>query len=215
MKPLRMLASLLVLLCAVSAAAVAAEHRFPELNIAVTTDDSWSVADAAVVKSLTHLTAPSAVVHARLKGVHATPKTIDSAILLIYSKLPFGTPGDNPNVILAKEKAWTDGFEKSGAGYIELMQERVRLVRAPTKFMGEPKPVKIGDIEFHQIDAVNAKLPEFETKQRYLCTFKDGYYVYFTLSYNDEGDADFAKMMQAVQSFRSLKPNKDVHSKSK
>lgn len=209
MKLLRLFASLVILFGAVSAAATAADHSFPELNLAVTTDERWSVADAAIVKSLSHITAPGALVHARLQGVHATPKTIDSAVLLIYSKLPFGTPGDNPNVILAKEKAWTDEFEKSGAGYIELLQERVRLVGAPTKFVGESKMVKIGDVEFHQIDAVNTKVTEFATKQRYLCTFKDGYYVYFVLSFNNEKDADFTKMMQAVKSFRTLREEED------
>ena len=200
------LAFLVTLLCAVVASAgIAAEHAFPELNFAVTTSDEWSVADPATLNLLTHATSPAAIVHARLKGAPATAKAVDSAALLLYSKLPLGTPGDNPNVVLAKEKAWAEDFEKSGAGYVNLMKERVGLTRAPTKFVGEPKAVKVGDIEFHQIDAINTKVPAFETKQRYLCTFKDGYYVYFVLSYNEEDDADFQTMMEFVTSFRIVK----------
>jgi hypothetical protein len=54
------------------------------------------------------------------------------------------------------------------------------------------------------MDAVNAKVPDGETKQRYICTYMDGYYVFFVLSLNDERDADFATMMKVVHSFRKV-----------
>jgi hypothetical protein len=181
---------------------VAAEYENAELDFVVTTNGGWSTADAATTKLLTQMTLQSAIAHARASDVKASAETVDSAVLLMYSKLPLGAPGDNPNLILAKEKAWGDEFEKSGAGYLKLMQERIKLLLAPTKFVGEAKLLKIGDMKFHQMDAINTKAPKAETKQRYICTFKDGYYVFFVLSFNDDKDADYAKMMKVVNSFR-------------
>jgi hypothetical protein len=183
----------------------AADVRFADLEVAVTTAEGWASADAATLKILTQMTAPGIAAHAQRKGASASPNVIDSATLLLCSKLPIGTPGDNPNVILAKEKAWADGFEKSGAGYLKLMQDRVQLLGAPTRFVGEPKETKIGGAVFHQQDAVNTRVPDAPTKQRFICTFQNGYYVYFVFSFNDETDADFRKMMEVVNSFRSLK----------
>jgi hypothetical protein len=184
-------------------AGIAGEYENAQLGIVVKTDDDWSTADAATTKLLTQMTSQSAVVHARAKDSKASAETVDSAVLLLYSKLPLGAPADNPNLILAKEKAWTDEFEKSGAGYLKLLEQRMKLLGAPTKFEGKPRVVKIGDTEFHQMDAINTKIPEAPTKQRYLCTFKNGYYVSFVLSLNDELDADYSKMMKVVESFRS------------
>jgi hypothetical protein len=182
---------------------VAAKYENAELGFVVKTDDDWSTADAATTKLLTQMTSQSAVVHARAEGVEASSETVDSAVLLLYSKLPLGAPADNPNLILAKEKAWSDEFEESGAGYLKLLEQRMKLLGAPTKFEGKPRVMKIGDTEFHQMDAINTKIPEAPTKQRYFCTFKDGYYVFFVLSLNDERDADYSKMMKVVESFRS------------
>jgi hypothetical protein len=184
-------------------AGIAGEYENAQLGIVVKTDDDWSTADEATTKLLTQMTSQSAVVHARAKDADASSETVDSAVLLLYSKLPLGAAADNPNLILAKEKAWSDEFEKSGAGYLKLLEQRVTLLGAPTKFEGKPRVVKIGDAEFHQSDAVNTKIPEAPTKQRYFCTFKNGYYVFFVLSLNDELDADYSKMMKVVESFRS------------
>jgi hypothetical protein len=184
-------------------AGIAGEYENAELGIVVTTDYDWSTADVATTKMLTQMTSQSAVVHARAKDADASAETVDSAVLLMYSKLPLGTPADNPNLILAKEKAWSDEFEKSGAGYLKLLEQRMKLLGAPTTFEGKPSVVKIGDTEFHQMDAINTKIPEAPTKQRYLCTFKNGYYVFFVLSLNDELDTDYSKMMKVVESFRS------------
>ena len=187
---------------AVSVAAGAAEFRSEELNFSIATDENWALADADVLKLINQSASQGPIAHARAKGENATTKAVDSSVLLLCSKLPLGSQQDNPNLILAKEKAWSEEFEKSGAGYLKLMQERVKLLRAPTKFIGEPKLVKIGDVEFHQMDAVNTKVANAETKQQYLCTFRKGYYVYFVLSLNDEKDADYKNMMGIVRSFR-------------
>jgi hypothetical protein len=191
-----------------SGTGLAAEYKNADLGFVVTTDTSWSTADAAVTKAVSQVTAQSAVVHARTNGVNATQETVDSAVLLLHSKLPLGAMGDNPNLILAKEKAWAEKYEKTGAGYLNLMQDRVAVLRAPTKFIGEAKQLGIGGMKFHQLDAVNAKVPNGETKQRYICTYMDGYYVFFVLSLNDERDADFATMMKVVNSFRKAVPEK-------
>jgi hypothetical protein len=187
-----------------SGSGLAAEYKNSELGFVVTTDNSWSTAVAEVTKAVSQVTAQSAIVHARTNGVNATLETVDSAVLLLHSKLPLGAMGDNPNLVLAKEKAWAEKYEKTGAGYLKLMQDRVAVLRAPTKFIGDAKQVEIGEITFHQMDAVNAKVPDGETKQRYICTYMDGYYVFFVLSLNDERDADFATMMKVVHSFRKV-----------
>ena len=191
-----------------TAGGIAAEYKNAELDFSVTTEDSWSTADAATTTLLTQMTSQSAVAHARTKHNDAKTESVNSAILVVHSKLPLGAPGDNPNLILAKEKAWAEGFKKSGAGFLDLMQERVKLLRAPTKFVGKEKPLKIKGVNFYQMDAINTKIPEAQTKQRYICTFKDGYYVYFVLSLNDENDADYATMMKVVESFRSAQREK-------
>ncbi len=190
------------LFVAIAAGGDAGEFHSAEVDFSVTTDENWSLADATVLKLLNQAASQTPIVHARHKGLTATAKTVDSGILLLCSKLPLGAPRDNPNLILAKEKAWADEFEKSGAGYLTLMQERVKLLGAPTKFIGDPKSVKIGDVEFRQMDAVNTKVANVETKQRYFCTFRKGYYVYFVLSLNDEEDADYLTMMKIIRSFR-------------
>jgi hypothetical protein len=64
-------------------------------------------------------------------------------------------------------------------------------------------------MKFYQFDAINTNVPKLETKQRYICTFKDGYYVFFVLSFNDENDADYAKMMEVVNSFRKIPQEKE------
>jgi hypothetical protein len=183
---------------------IGADYENAGLGFVVTTNGRWSTADAATTKLLTQVTQQGAIAHARAKDVKASADTVDSAVLLVYSKLPLGAPGDNPNLILAKEKAWGEEYEKSGAGYLKLMQDRVKRLRAPTKFVGEAKLVKVGDVSFHQMDAINTKVPNAETKQRYICTFKDDYHVFFVLSFNDENDADFATMMDVVKSYRNV-----------
>ena len=71
-----------------------------------------------------------------------------------------------------------------------------------TQFMGEAKPLKIGESTFYQMDAINSRLPDSPTKQRYICGLLGEHFVYFVFSYNGETDPEFMKMMEVVKSFR-------------
>src|SRR5688572_21566837 len=87
----------------------AEEFTSDELGFVVTIDEEWSKADAATTKRLTDMVSQGAVAHARRKDPAASASAVDSEILLLCSKLPLGAQGDNPNFILAKEKAWSEG----------------------------------------------------------------------------------------------------------
>lgn len=178
------------------------EFNNQEPSFVLTTQAGWSIASAEVLANVNRMSFSSAVAHAKQKGIEATKETVDSRILLISSKVKLGTPGDNPNLIVAREKSWSDEYEKTGKGYLKLMQDRVALLQAPTKFIGEVRELKIGSSVFFYQDAVNTLVPNAKTKQRYICGFLGEHYVYFVFSHNGTADPDFTKMMNVVKSFR-------------
>ncbi len=184
------------------------EFKDSASGISVTTNDDWNAASERVLAALNQMSAKGAQVHALKKEVRATPETVGSRIILFHSKHKISTSEDNPNLILAVENVWTDAFEKSGLGYLELMKDRVKLLGAPTELIGKPVELKIGDTAFYWMDALNTKVPEAKTKQRYICTHRGGRYIYFVLSINDEKDEDFKKMMTVVESFRYVPAKK-------
>lgn len=196
---------LFYLFAAVGVPGNADEFNNQEPSFVLTTQAGWSIASAEVLANVNRMSFSSAVAHAKQKGIEATQETVDSRILLINSKVKLGTPGDNPNLIVAREKSWSDEYEKSGKGYLKLMQDRVALLQAPTKFIGEVRELKIGTSLFYYQDATNTLVPDAKTKQRYICGFLGEHYVYFVFSHNGETDPDFTKMMSVVRSFRPKK----------
>lgn len=180
------------------------QFDYPPLKFSTSTGDEkwvWSTADEPIISMLNSAASAGVVAHARKSKPEADAATVDTAILFMCSKLPLGALADNPNILLAKEKAWSEQFQQTGAGYFEVLKDRVKVLNAPTEFSGEPKEIKIGNSTFHVWDAVNSKVVGVKQKQRYICTYRDGYYVYFVLSYDMEGDADFGSMMRIVDSF--------------
>jgi len=189
-------------LVAVSACApaIAGEFTYEELNISMSTADDWATLSETALAIINQHASRSTIMHANRLGIKLNADQAGSEILLLQSKLPFGSNADNPNVLLAIEKAWSDTFDRTGKGYLDLMADRVKKLAAPTGFISEAKELNIGENVFYYADAENTKVLNAKTKQRYICGFVNGHYLYFVLSYNDENDNDFSQMMACVKS---------------
>ena len=183
---------------------VAGEFSYDPLGISIKTDDDWSIMDQATLSVVNRSTAMAPIFHAKKLGLNLDAAAVDSSILMLHSRVPIGAAEDNPNIILAKEKAWSNKYEHTGSGYLSLMKDRLDLLGAPTDFIGKPIELKINNQIFHVLDAVNKKIKGIDTKQKYICTYIDGYYVYFVLSYNRDDDPDFIKMIEIVRTFNKV-----------
>lgn len=190
--------------CALVIPAQAADEEIKseKLGVSVTTSSDWGKKEQLMLQMMNQIATGSVQFHAKAKGIPLDPKTIDAAVILMQTKQAAGEGGDNPNLILSYEKAWMPEAGTSGKAYLTLMAERMRLGKTPTELQGEITELKAGDFTFHCQDAVNTRVVGAPTKQQYLCTYLDGRYVYFVLSYNSKDDADYAAMLKVVKSFR-------------
>jgi hypothetical protein len=196
----RLIATALALLASLPAAA--GEIELEKLGVSISACDDWFTLAREHLDKINQAASKAAVLHASLLGMKLVHDDTESCIALLQSKFLLGVKEDNPNLILASEKPWSDKFERSGKGYLDLMADRVKRLNAKTRFSSQPKELKIGDAIFVIADAENTVSPDVKTKQRYICGFLNDRYVYFVLSYNSEEDDDFRVMMKSVKSLR-------------
>jgi hypothetical protein len=196
----RLIATALALLASLPAAA--GEIELEKLGVSISACDDWFTLAPEHLDKINQAASKAAVLHASLLGMKLVHDDTESSIALLQSKFLLGVKEDNPNLILASEKPWSDKFERSGKGYLDLMADRVKRLNAKTRFSSPPKELKIGDAIFFIADAENTVSPDVKTKQRYICGFLNDRYVYFVLSYNSEEDDDFRVMMKSVKSLR-------------
>ena len=182
----------------------AEQFKNESLKIAFSLDGSWSTIPAATLARINASASQPVIAHAKKLDLPLESRNVVSKILVLQSRLPLDARADNANYLFAIEKPWSDRFEKTGKGYLELMVDRVQKLGAPTKFTLPPKEMKIGKETFYYSEAENTIVKTSKTKQRYICGFARGHYVYFVLSYNDGNDDDFKKMMSCVNSFKAL-----------
>lgn len=196
----RLIASLLAVLA--SLPVCAGEIEIEKLGVSISLSDTWSTLAPEILDKINQAASKAAVLHAGLLGMKLVSDDTQSNIALMLSKVPLGSKEDNPNLILASEKPWSDKFERSGKGYLDLMADRLKRLNAKTRFSSQPKELMIGDAKFFIADAEHTISPDVKTKQRYICGFLNDRYVYFVLSYNREEDDDFRLMMKSVLSVR-------------
>ena len=103
--------------------------------------------------------------------------------------------GDNPNILIAREHAWEPQDSLTGKDYLALMAQRVQQLKLKTAFTGPISEMTIGGLTFFSQEAVNTIQPEVPTTQRYLCTYKDDYFIIAILSHNGPEDPDTKVMM--------------------
>jgi hypothetical protein len=180
------------------APAIAEQFTYEELNISMSTADDWTTLPVTGLAIINQTCVTTTIMHANRRGIKLNADEAGSQVLLLQSKLPIGSNADNPNFLLAIEKTWSDKFDRTGKGYLDLMADRVKKLAVPTRFISEPRELKIGENVFYYADAENTKVLNAKTKQRYICGFVNGHYLYFVLSYNDENDDYFSQMMACV-----------------
>ena len=192
-----------LLLAAVALTALQESPKFvnERVGISISLDKNWTSLSIRELAAINANTVRPVAMHAKKLDVPVKTKLF-SKILLFQSRVPLGSNADNPNYLFAAEKAWTDKFEHTGKGYLDLMVDRVEKVGAPTKFAMPAKKMKIDGQDFFYSDAENSKVKDAKTKQRYICGFSRGHYIYFVLSYNDVNDADFKTMMSCINSIK-------------
>jgi hypothetical protein len=180
--------------------AVADEIALEKLGASISACDDWFTLAPEHLAKLNQSASKAAVLHASSLGMKLGNDDTESTIIVLQSKFLLGLKEDNPNLIVASEKPWSDKFERSGKGFLDLMADRVKRLNAKTRFSKQPKELKIGDAVFYVADAENTLVPNAKTRQRYICGFMNDRYVYFVLSFNSEEDDDFRVMMQSVKS---------------
>lgn len=202
----RMIATALALLA--SLPAVAGEIELKKLGVSISACDDWFTLAPEHLAKINQAASKAAVLHAGSLGMKLGHNDTESSIDVLQSKFLLGLKEDNPNLILASEKPWSNKFERSGMGFLDLMADRVRRLNAKTRFSTQPKELKIGDAVFFVADAEITVTPDAKTRQRYICGFLNDRYVYFVLSFNSEEDDDFRVMMQSVKSLRTINQQK-------
>ena len=180
----------------------AAEIQNDAAGVELTTSDVWFTLPDHLRAAFNASLAKGVKLHAEKLGVELKAGEVSEQIVVVQSKTLFGAEEDNPNIIVAVERAWSDQFEKTGKGYHKLMIDRVKRLGAPTQFSGEPRELRIGGQAFAAFDAENSNVTGATTKQRYIAGFNRGHYIVFILSYNSEDDEDFRAMMKVVESVK-------------
>lgn len=183
------------------AAAESNSVSFPKYAFSVGLPKGWHTADADVLKTFSEAVAKGVVAHAQLEGA-AVGAPLDSEFLLICCKHPFGANVDNPNVTISVERAWDGARDHSGDDYLHLLAKRFTLLNAPSTFEGEAKTLDISGTVFSAQEAVNKRVAGVPTRQEYIATYLDGYYLAFIIAYNNIDDADYGTMRAIVETFR-------------
>jgi hypothetical protein len=178
--------------------------RFEKYRFSVQRPDGWHVADAQVTRMFTAATHQGVIAHARQMAPKIAVSSLDSQVLLLVTKYPLGAKQDNPNITVSVEKSWSPDADNTGAKYLKLLSERFQVLHAPSKLAGSPEKLQFGGTTFFSQDAVNDRLPNAKTKQQYLITYLDGYYVTLVISYNEKADADYRAMRGMAESFKAL-----------
>lgn len=179
--------------------------RFEKFGFAVQTPKGWHLSDASITKMFSAATRKGVVAHAKQKNPEIDASIIETEILLLVSKHPLGAKQDNPNITLSVEKSWNPRQQDTGATYLQLLAERFALLKAPSRLKDEPQKIEFAGAVFYTQDAINDKVPEARTKQQYLSTYFEGFYVTFVISYNDKQDPDYQAMRTMAESFGVIK----------
>ncbi len=139
--------------------AVAGELELEKLGASISACDDWFTLAPEHLAKLNQAASKAAVLHASSLGMKLGHDDTESTIVVLQSKFLLGLKEDNPNLILASEKPWTDKFERSGKGFLDLMADRVKRLNAKTRFSTPPTELKIGDVVFFVADAENTVNP--------------------------------------------------------
>jgi hypothetical protein len=177
------------------------QGSFPRYGFTVALPNGWHAADTNILRRFTDATRKGVVAHAKQKSISGD-ESLDNEILLFCSKHALGARQDNPNVTISVERVWDSKKDHSGEDYLHLLAERFVLLKAPSTLQGQVETVEIAGSVFSTQDAINRRVRGVETKQQYITTCLDGYYVTFVISYNDKEDADYRTMRSVVESFR-------------
>jgi len=179
--------------------------RFEKYGFAVQTPKGWHLADAFITKMFSTATRAGVVAHAKQKNPEIDASIIETGILLLVSKHPLGAKEDNPNITLSVEKSWNPRQQDTGATYLKLLAERFLLLKAPSRLKDEPQKIESAGVVFYTQDAINDKVSDARTKQQYISTYFEGFYVTFVISYNDKKDPDYQAMRIMSESFGVIK----------
>lgn len=179
--------------------------RFEKYGFAVQTPKDWHLADVSITKMFSAATLKGVVAHAKQKNPEIDASTVETEILLLLSKHPLGAKEDNPNITLSVEKSWNPRQQDTGATYLKLLAERFALLKAPSRLKDEPQKIEFAGGVFYTQDAINNKVPDARTKQQYLSTYLEGFYMTFVISYNDKKNPDYQAMRAMSESFGVIK----------
>ena len=181
--------------------------RFVKHGFSVRPPNGWHVADTKIIQMFSMATHRGVVAHAKHRNPRIDPAVVESEILLLATKHPLGAKEDNPNITVSVEKSWNPTTHNSGTTYLGLLEERFKLFKAPSRLIGEPQKMEIVGVMFYMQDAVNNKVPDASTRQQYVTTYLDPYYLTFTISYNDKKDPDYLAMRAMIETFTTLPKN--------
>ena len=163
----------------------------------------WEAAPEKYLAQLSRMTKPSVIAHAKAKDPSVNIADIDSQIILLQMFTKQNR--DKPNVMMSIEKIWGDPAGKNGSDYLKLMSDRFSLFSKNNKINHEFRELKINEVTFYAADVTNSINPDAVTKQEYISSVKNNFYVTFVLSYNDKSDSDYDSMMKLVRSYTNLK----------
>lgn len=183
--------------------AFAGEIEVEKLGVSISACDDWFTWAPEHLAKINQAFLQPAVLHARFLGMKLGHDDIESSIVVVQSKFLLDlNKEDNPTLFLASEKPWSDKFERSGKGFLDLMADRMKQLNQETRFSTQPKEMKIGDAVFFVADAETPVTPDVKKRTRFICGFLNDRYVYFILVFNSEEEDDFGVMMQSVKSLR-------------
>ena len=111
-----------------------------------------------------------------------------------------GTPGkSNPNVTVLIENVTRLPGIKSADDYLRAMEDTLRLTNKAFNFLGGPRPVSVGGVQFAMREA-ELPIGTITVHQRYYAKFRDGYVLLMGVAtMAEEDEAEVQKVTASIK----------------